>query len=156
MSRDKGPLDPTPLRGLLGGAAARFGLDDALAAATLWKDWREIAGPDLAGHAEPTSLRRGILRIRAESPVWAHEIAYLADEIKLKVNEALGTSAVVEVKVWSAPGRPAAPLGQPPPAAVPGEVRRADADSDQDPARALERARSAWAQRRSTDGDRGR
>lgn len=145
-------VDPRPLGALLGTAATRFGLDDALATGALWKTWGDIVGPDVAAHAQPTSLRGGVLRIRADSPVWAHEIAYLADEIKRRANTSLGRDVVAEVRVWTAPGDAAAAGG---PRPDPGGHRREDARSDaapssreDDPLEALGKARDAWLSRR--------
>ncbi len=148
MSRRKPERDPAPLRGLLGSAASGYGLDDALSAATLWKRWVEVVGPDVAAHAEPTSLREGVLRVRADSPVWAHEIGYLAAEIKKRANETLGSEAVAEVRVWNAPG---APVPKRPSAGdrdLSSARVRSSEDLDQDPLNALEKARVAWAARR--------
>lgn len=145
MSRRRPEKDPAPLRGLLGSAAAGYGLDDALSAGTLWKRWVEVVGPDVAAHAEPTSLRDGVLRVRADSPVWAHEIGYLAAEIKKRANETLGRDAVAEVRVWNAPGAPATEQGS---AVAPNRSERPAEDLEQDPLSALEKARSAWGARR--------
>lgn len=148
MTSDSRPADPASLKGLLGGAAARFGLDDALSTGTLWRRWHDVVGPDLAAHAEPTSLRAGVLRLRADSPVWAHEIGYLAEDIKRRVNEHLGQAIVTEVRVWSAPGE------TPPPPAAPAPRRASEASEGgaekvpDDPLKALDRARSAWLARR--------
>ncbi|MDP9067702.1 MAG: DUF721 domain-containing protein [Actinomycetota bacterium] len=145
---DKSSGEPTSLKGLLGGAAARFGLDDALAAGKLWSRWHEVVGLDVASHAEPTSLRGGVLRLRADSPVWAHEIGYLSEEIKQRANQHLGRAVVTEVRVWSAPGeapsRPRADAvrktAEPP--------SEASEPGFEDPREALEKARSAWLARR--------
>lgn len=148
MSRRRTENEPAALRGLLGPAASGYGLDDALSAGTLWKRWVEVVGPDVAAHAEPTSLRDGVLRVRADSPVWAHEIGYLTGEIKKRANETLGREAVTEVKVWNAPGAPSPDRsdygsgGRSEPASGPAE------DLDQDPLSALEKARAAQAARR--------
>lgn len=148
MSRRRPEKEPAPLRGLLGPAASGYGLDDALSAGSLWKRWLEIVGSDVAAHAEPTSLRDGVLRVRADSPVWAHEIGYLAAEIKKRANETLGRPAVTEVKVWNAPGAPASPGRGDPEEAGASRVERSAEELDQDPLSALEKARSAWASRR--------
>lgn len=148
MSRRRPEKEPAPLRGLLGSAASGYGLDDALSAGSLWKRWPEIVGPDVAAHAEPTSLRDGVLRVRADSPVWAHEIGYLASEIKKRANETLGRPAVAEVKVWNAPGAPAPERGRAAEEGGAREVERSPEELDQDPLSALEKARSAWASRR--------
>lgn len=148
MGRRKDHVDPTPLRGLLSPAAAGYGLDDALSAGMLWKRWLDVVGHDVAAHAEPTSLRGGVLRVRADSPVWAHEIGYLADEIKKRANVMLGRDAVVEVKVWNAPGPPATASASTSSRTLRAAVEESREDLELDPLNALERARSAWSTRR--------
>lgn len=160
MGTDRSTPDPSPLKSLLGSAASRYGLDEALTTGGLWKRWAEIVGGDLAAHAQPTSLRAGVLRVRADSPVWAHEIGYLSEEIKAKVNAALGTAAVSEVKVWNAPG-PAESQGGPGPSRVrfrgssEGTSPDAERVAEMDPLDALDKARKAWVQRRSRSRDAG-
>jgi len=153
LSRGDRSKEPSPLRSLLAGAATRFGLDDGAAVGSVWGKWNDIVGPDVAAHAEPTSLRSGVLRVRADSPVWAHEIGYLAEEIKSRVNALLDRAAVEEVRIWSGPSKT-------PGRAAPG-ARDATADTTRDgpekpapddPLGALERAREAWAARRRTEG----
>ncbi len=163
MSADRSPADPSPLKSLLGSAATRFGLDDALATGSLWKRWAEVVGDDVAAHAQPTSLRGGVLRIRADSPVWAHEIGYLAEEIKRKANQALGRAAVAEVRVWNAPagstpaGRTASGAGARPARPKGGALSASDETAeapDLDPQEALQNARQAWLARRREERDR--
>lgn len=151
MSRDKPVPDPAPLGSLLPGAASRFGVDDAGAVGAVWGRWLDIVGPDVAAHAEPTSLRSGVLRIRADSPVWAHEIGYLAEEIKGRTNSLLGRAAVSEVRIWSGPSKrrgggspdPSRESSGAPPAGTDDEVAA-------DPQSALDRARRAWLSRRGS------
>ncbi|HJR45239.1 MAG TPA: DUF721 domain-containing protein [Actinomycetota bacterium] len=146
---------PQPLRGLLSGAAGRFGLDDAMSTGALWKRWSEIVGADVAAHAAPTSLRGGVLRVRADSPVWAHEIGYLVEEIRTRANEALGAPAVTEVRVYNAPAD-----GSDPPASDPGEAAATEAANraapplPEAPEEALKRAREAWLRRVEEEDDR--
>lgn len=163
MATDRTPADPTPLRGLLGSAATRFGLDDALATGSLWKRWADVVGQDVAAHAQPTSLRGGVLRIRADSPVWAHEIGYLAEEIRRKANAALGRDAVTEVRVWNAPGGIPSPSAGTPRSSRSGVGRGPSGDAgdgrpgtpDLDPMEALDNARRAWLDRRREARERG-
>lgn len=163
VATDRSPAEPSPLRALLGSAATRFGLDDALATGTLWKRWAEVVGPDVAAHAQPTSLRAGVLRIRADSPVWAHEMGYLAEEIRRKVNAALGGDAVTEVRVWTGAGEPSGArssrTGAAPRRPLTGrgsEASSGPADpSHVDPLEALNAARRAWQDRRRRSRETG-
>ncbi len=136
---------PKRLKDVLGTVTRRLGMEDAANAGELWRRWAEIVGAEIAHHAEPTSLRSGVLRIRTDSPVWATEIGYLTTEIRTRINQKLGKDVVREVKVWTAPGpiRPPKREARNDKSVAEPRVGR---DSD-DPAEALERARSAWARR---------
>jgi predicted nucleic acid-binding Zn ribbon protein len=126
---------------VLEGVGARFGLAHAGRIGRLWRSWREVAGEAVASHAEPTSLRQGVLRIRADSPSWATEIGYLSEEIKAEVNAFLGDELVHEVRVWTGPGRvPAGEAGE----AEAIRPRPPARPSPRHPAEAFERARGAW------------
>jgi hypothetical protein len=72
--------------------------------ARLWRAWPVLAGATVCAHVEPTSLRDGVLRLRADSPVWATEVGYLADHIRARANEILEGPVVREVRVWTGPG----------------------------------------------------
>ncbi len=144
---------PKLLRDLLPGLDGVLPLEAPAETAALWSRWREIVGLEIAQHAEPTSLRQGVLRVRAESPVWATELGYLSDEIKQRANKAVGRVVVAEVRVWTGGG----PMrGEPRPRRKgrSGPVRVAQ----DDPVVALEHARGAWARtrRRAFDSARSR
>lgn len=141
--------DPARLKDLIGEVGSRLGLRRPAAVGALWGRWREIVGEDIAAHAEPTSVREGVLRIRTPSPTWASEIGYLADEIKGRVNDALGGDLVREVRVWTSAepiGRALQPRAEGAREPAPG---RAERPSRSSPGEALEAARAAWKRRRS-------
>lgn len=136
--------DPLRLKDLLSGATGRLGIPSPEATGRVWSAWKDIVGPAVAAHAEPTSLRDGVLRVRADSPAWATEIGYLAEDIRSRANAVTGRALVAEVRVWTGP-RPAGGGGA-------GKTSDAapekdDRDRPGDPAEALERARRAWAKR---------
>lgn len=139
---------PPRLKDLLGGVGSRLGLEDARATGLLWTRWSEIVGDPVAKNAEPTSLKRGVLRVRAASPGWAQELTYLAAEIRARANAIAGSEVVREVRVWTGPGEVvgATPGGVIQPQDVGGD--RPSKDPPADLPAALERARAAWARRR--------
>jgi predicted nucleic acid-binding Zn ribbon protein len=141
---DATPLPPR-LKELLSMAGKRMGLDHPTEVGALWGRWTEIVGTDVAQHAEPSSLRSGVLRVRTDSPVWATEISYLGDEIKRRANETLGRDVVSEVKVWNGSGAIRARRARPPEEGPPPAPAR---DLPDDPNEALDRARRAWLRRR--------
>ena len=95
--------DPAPLRDILRTATGNVGGDDPIHAGTIWRHWRTIVGDAIAAHAEPTSLRAGVLRVRTDSPAWATEVSYLGEDIATKANRQVGSDAVREVRVWTSP-----------------------------------------------------
>jgi hypothetical protein len=139
------PDDPVRVGDILPGAAKSAGLDDGAAAGRIWGSWRSIAGEAISDHATPSSLRRGVLRLHADSPSWATEISYLADELKRRINELLRREAVKEVRVWTGPDRPPRAFGgrANPPAQQASE--KTGEKPSLDPTEAVARAREAWA-----------
>ena len=140
---------PFGIREALVKLSHRLGLPDPSKAGAVWGRWEELVGAEIAGHARPSSLREGVLRVRADSPAWAHELGYLREEIQARVNAGLDHPVVTEVRVYTGPPGPAAegraarrrgvprgpaPEPRPAPPAAPEE--------------ALERARRAWLRRR--------
>jgi hypothetical protein len=86
------------------------------------------------------------LRVRADSPVWATELGYLADEVCRRANDVVGGAVVREVRVWTGPaGRRRARKPEPSSGWI---QKRGGRTSDQDPEEALRRARRAWDKRR--------
>lgn len=71
---------------------------DARVAAVLSR-WPEIAGPEIADHCVPTSLRDGDLVLTAESTAWATQLRLMARQIAERVNADLGALVVKNVKV---------------------------------------------------------
>lgn len=151
MTEPHGAIPPR-LRELLGGLGPRLGMEDTRATGAIWARWPEIVGASIATNAEPTSLRNGVLRVRATSPTWATELTYLATEILHRANEVVGRDIVREVRVWTGPGpvkraTPAAPDGS-----LDGAVDAAPREDPEDLPTAVARARDAWARRTSKRG----
>lgn len=140
--------DPVPVGELLGSVAPQLGLGAAAEAGRIWKVWPEVAGAAIAAHAEPTSLRDGVLRVRVDQPAWATELGYLAPELAARLNQALGAAVVAEVKIWVGARQPV-PGGS---RAEPGGARsrRKEALERPPPAdldEAIARAYEAWRRR---------
>jgi predicted nucleic acid-binding Zn ribbon protein len=140
---------PPRLKDLLGGVGARLGLEDTRATGLLWSRWSEIVGDAVAQNAEPTSLRKGVLRIRATSPTWAQELTYLAAEIRARANALAGAEVVREVRVWTGPGPVAGATQKGPSRSQDGSDGPSGIDAPADLPEAFARARRAWARRRS-------
>jgi hypothetical protein len=132
------------VRDILAAAAGHLGLGQPLEMGQLWTHWRDVVGTTIADHVEPSSLRERILRVRADSPVWATEVAYLRDRIRRRANDVLGDEVVDDVRVWTGPGRIRSGQAAPPPP-PPAPARGAPKDAGE----AFQRARAAWVARRA-------
>lgn len=154
MTMAKATREPQRLRDVLGDVGARLGIDRPAETGYLWARWREIVGDAIAAHAEPTSLRNGVLRVRAESPAWATEIGYLSAEIIERVNAALSAEVVREIRTWTGPARSGPERGsasgapRTDPSVPAPSVVEGTAEPPKDPLTALDRARKAWERRR--------
>jgi len=138
--------DPPRIKDLLQGVGERLGFGGAIETGLVWSRWNDIVGDTVAAHAEPTSLREGVLRVRTDSPTWATEVGYLGQEIKRAANQVAGKELVTEVRVWTAPG--AIGGAGPPSPASPQMAAAARPESGRlDPETAFERARKAWERR---------
>lgn len=134
---------PPSLRDLLSGFGARIGMQDTRAIGAIWSRWTEIAGDSIAANAEPTSLRNGILRIRATSPGWATELTYLATEIVQRANNVAGRGVVREVRIWTGPGEVRQTTATASPTGLDGPATDGREPAPKDLATAFERARAA-------------
>jgi hypothetical protein len=143
--------EPRRIGEVLDTVGRRLGLSSARDIGRLWRAWSDIVGAAVAAHAEPTSLREGVLRVRAESPAWAAELGYLADDIRERANGFLGEQLIEELRVWVGPGH-LRQHGATPPTPPKEPLGRSPAAETSDPMEALERARYAWAGRPSRRG----
>ena len=140
--------EPERIGELLGPAGQKLGIQDAVGVGRLWGSWAAIVGPTIAEHARPTSLRDGVLRVRASSPAWATEVEYLSAQIRAQIVAALGTGLVREVRVHTAKGgseRTAQASSRP----VSGPVAAVRSEAAEDPLEGLRRAHEAWLARRA-------
>jgi len=141
---------------VLDGFGVKLGLGRSKDASVIWSRWNEIVGDTVAAHAEPSSLREGVLKVRADSPTWAAELGYLVAEIRARANALIGREAVVEVRVWTGPGNVAEDAKRYPrlPASTPtvSTEQGGKKSAAPDPHVAFERAREAWRRRGASEG----
>ncbi|HLF70303.1 MAG TPA: DUF721 domain-containing protein [Actinomycetota bacterium] len=98
---------------LLNRVASKMGIERPAETARLFATWEAIVGPQIALRCQPTSLKEGVLRVRAQSPAWAAELRYLGPEVASRINAALGQKVVDQVKAWVPnPGGPTSRFGR--------------------------------------------
>jgi predicted nucleic acid-binding Zn ribbon protein len=90
------PADPT--NKLVPLVMKQLGLEQRLQQSQVFYLWPNIVGSDIARHAQPVSLRNGLLVVAVDHPVWLQELSrYHKPLILQKVQERIGKKAVRDV-----------------------------------------------------------
>jgi predicted nucleic acid-binding Zn ribbon protein len=77
----------------------KLGLEQRLRESQAFFLWPEIVGADVARHAQPVSLRSGLLVVSVDHPVWLQELSrYYKPMILQKVQERVGKKAVRDIR----------------------------------------------------------
>lgn len=77
-------------------------LSDDLAPQTLLADvqraWAEAVGAAIAGEAQPTAERGGVVTVSCSASVWAQELDLMAPQIVERLNEVLRQGSVQRLR----------------------------------------------------------
>ena len=91
--------DPQPLGTAIGGLLSDHGWKQRAAVGSVFGNWAEIVGADLAAHTRPDGFADGELTIAADSTAWATQVRLLASMLVRRLNAELGDGTVRRVKV---------------------------------------------------------
>lgn len=64
--------------------------------------WEVATGPAIAAASRPTSERDGVLTVSCEAAVWAQELDLMEQDLLARLNAALGTPAIRELRCRTA------------------------------------------------------
>ncbi|MFM7874930.1 MAG: DUF721 domain-containing protein, partial [Actinomycetota bacterium] len=90
---------------MLGELVAARDWKKGIAEGTLFSNWREIVGDEVAAHCEPITLLEGRLTMRTESTAWATQLRLISDEL-LKTLQTRSEGVLVEEIVVIGPSAP--------------------------------------------------
>ena len=65
--------------------------------------WPAAVGSNIAGHAQPTGERGGVLVVSCSASVWAQELDLLAPVMLERLNEALGAQRLSRLRCVAVP-----------------------------------------------------
>ena len=91
--------DPQPLAAAIGGLLSDQGWKEQAAVGSVFSNWAQIVGPDLAAHTRPDGFADGELAVAADSTAWATQVRLLASALVRRLNSELGEGTVRRVKV---------------------------------------------------------
>jgi predicted nucleic acid-binding Zn ribbon protein len=95
--------DPQPVGASLDPLSRKLGVPRPSALASVFGHWSELVGEALAQHAQPASLRDGVLVVLVDQPAWASELLYFGGELRRRICEAIGDPGVDCVQVRVSP-----------------------------------------------------
>lgn len=96
---------PRPLRSSLDGVARAMGGTDADRLRVVFGQWAAAVGELLAAHAEPVSLRDGLLVVSVTEPAWATQLRFLEPEILGRLADTAGAPVAERIEVRVRPRR---------------------------------------------------
>lgn len=71
----------------------------------MFGQWATVVGDQIAEHADPVSLRDGVLSVQAESTAWATQLRLVQAQLLAKIAAAVGDGVVTSLRIVG----PAAP-----------------------------------------------
>lgn len=82
----------------------------------IYRIWGTVVGAAIAARAQPQSVRDGVLAVRVQGAAWMQELQFAKEDIRQRLNAALGAERIRDIYFVSGRVAPAAP---PPPVAPP-------------------------------------
>lgn len=96
--------EATKVADVLDGALRKFGIIYSADEDRIQKEWVEIVGRDLARHAAPGSLTKGVLVVYVSGAVWLAELRRAgAKKLVEKINAHCGEGSVRDIAFRAAP-----------------------------------------------------
>jgi len=97
--KDERTLHETPIGEVVDGLLREKTFARGMPVGQLASGWADVVGPRLAAESAPVSLEGGILVVAATTGPWGAQVRFLADRIRVRAEEALGTGSVAAVRV---------------------------------------------------------
>lgn len=91
--------EPRPVADSLDRITRAFGAPRARLLASIFSRWEELVGPEIARHAQPRTLRDGVLVLTADEPAWATQLRYLAPDLLARVRADAAAPDITEVQI---------------------------------------------------------
>jgi predicted nucleic acid-binding Zn ribbon protein len=80
-------------------AARLLGAVGAVELESVRRNWVEVAGPQVAAHAQPTAFDRGVLTLATDHHAWAAELRLLSAELLKRLQAPCPSVRAIVVEV---------------------------------------------------------
>lgn len=82
-----------------------IGLQEGVRKHTALLGWDEIVGEKIGARARPFEIRGKTLFVQVDGSAWMHELTFLKEDIRKRLNERVGGEAAIDQIVFIARGR---------------------------------------------------
>jgi len=90
--------DSTLLSSAIEDLTSRLGYREMLKAQMAIIVWEEVVGKKIVKVTSPVSIKKGVLKVKVKNPVWRNELCYCKEEIRRKLNKAVGEPVVADIR----------------------------------------------------------
>ena len=97
--KDERTLHETPIGEVVDGLLKERAFARAMPIGQLASGWADVVGPRLAAESAPVSLEGRVLVVAATTGPWGAQVRFLADQIRVRADEALGAGSVATVRI---------------------------------------------------------
>ena len=97
--------DPQQLSNILNELVAHRDWRQGIAEGTLFTDWAQVVGAEIASHATPVSLVDGLLTVQTTSTAWATQMRMISTQLLTTISQS-APGALVEELVIIGPHTP--------------------------------------------------
>src|SRR5262245_2825907 len=97
--KDQRTVHATPIGDIVDGLLREKTFARGMPIGQLASGWPDVVGPRLAAESAPVSLEGGVLVVAATTGPWGAQVRFLADQIRVRAEEALGDGTVATVRV---------------------------------------------------------
>ena len=96
---------PEPMARSLDRLLRNLGSPKARAVRSVFDDWPEVVGEQVASRARPVSLRRGRLVVAVPDAAWATQLRFLEPQLLARLADAFGDDEVTAIDIRVRPER---------------------------------------------------
>ncbi len=97
--KPRSEVDPEPINAALGRLTRKLSMAEPSVLSAVFSQWENLVGAEIASHAKPRSLHRGVLVLEVDHPAWATQLRYMCSEIMSTVNASTKPGTVEDVRV---------------------------------------------------------
>ncbi len=73
------------------------GLGEQITRHQAWLIWDQLVGEQIASHARPLKLRKGVLEVQVDHPVWMQQLQMLKPQILQKITDKIPNAGITDI-----------------------------------------------------------